>query len=304
MKLSIGIVGLPNVGKSTLFKALTKQEVKIANYPFVTIDPNVGVVGIPDERLEKVAKVIGSKEIFPAVFEFVDIAGLVKGAHQGAGLGNQFLSHIREVDAIIHLVRIFKNTEIVHFENELNPLRDFETVLEELKLKDEQSKEKENLLSKKPQLIILNGKPEEVPQDLINKIIELKFPYLILDLKDITIETALPLMEVAAQWLSDILNVFLKLLDLVVFYTANENEARSWLVKKGTKVPRAAGVVHTDFEKKFIKAEAINWQKLLEARSASSGQAAWQTAKQKGLIRLEGKDYAVEDGDVIVIRHG
>jgi small GTP-binding protein len=288
MKLSIGIVGLPNVGKSTLFKALTKQEVKIANYPFVTIDPNIGVVGIPDGRLGKIAKVIGSKEIFPAVFEFVDIAGLVRGAHQGAGLGNQFLARIREVDAIVHLVRIFKNTEIVHFENEPNPLRDFETVLEELKLKDEQSKEKENLLSKKPQLIILNGKLEEVPPDLINKINELKFPNLILDLKDIT---------VPAQWLSDILNAFLKLLDLVVFYTANENEARSWLVKKGTKAPQAAGVVHTDFEKKFIKAEAINWQKLLEGGS-------WTQTKQKGWLRLEGKDYVVQDGDVMVIRHG
>lgn len=303
MKLSIGIVGLPNVGKSTLFKALTKQEVKIANYPFVTIEPNVGVVPIPDERLEKIAKVINSKEIFPAVFEFVDIAGLVKGAHAGAGLGNQFLAHIREVDAIIHLVRIFKNTEIIHFEMEHSSVRDFETVLEELRLKDEQSilrqrsgqEEKENFLSKKPQLVLLNGEPQEADEELLNKIREKGFPYLTLDLKN----------DIARQDLQSLTNAFLSLLDLLIFYTANENEARSWLVKKGTKAPQAAGIVHTDFEKKFIKAEVINWNQLLEAaHSTISGQGSWHNAKTKGLVRLEGKDYIVQNGDVIVIKHG
>jgi hypothetical protein len=286
MKISIGIVGLPNVGKSTLFQALTKQEVKIANYPFATINPNVGVVAIKDERLERVAKAMGSREILPAVFEFVDIAGLVKGSHQGAGLGNQFLAHIREVDAIINLIRIFRDKEIIHFEAEPDPSRDLETVLSELKLKDKQSKEQVNLLSIKPQLIILNGKPEEATSELINKIQTLDYPYLIIDLKNDLSETDF----------KNIFQEFLKLLDLIIFFTANENEARSWFVKKGTLAPQAAGVVHTDFENKFIKAEVINWQKLVESGS-------WHNAKQKGWIRLEGKDYIVQDGDVTVVKH-
>ncbi|MEE8131517.1 MAG: DUF933 domain-containing protein [Candidatus Paceibacterota bacterium] len=289
MKLSIGIVGLPNVGKSTLFKILTKQEVKITNYPFATIDPNVGVVAAPDERLKKISQVIGSKEVLPAVFEFVDIAGLVKGAHQGQGLGNQFLSHIREVDAIIHLVRVFQDKDIIHFEAEPSSVRDLETILSELKLKDEESKEEDNLLSVKSQLIILNGQQEEASKELINKIDELKFPYLILDLKSI--------IGVELQYIDQIFDAFYKLLDLITFYTANENEARSWFVKKGIKAPQAAGVVHTDFEKKFIKAEIIQEDKLLDAGS-------WNSAKQKGLMRLEGKDYVMQDGDVMIVRHG
>lgn len=287
MKLSIGIVGLPNVGKSTLFKILTKQEVKIANYPFVTIDPNVGIVPAPDERLKKIAEIFSSKEILPAVFEFVDIAGLVKGAHQGAGLGNQFLARIRECGAIIHLVRVFKNTKIIHFELEPSPVRDFETVLEELKLKDEQSQEKISLLSKKPQLILLNGEPDEASEKLLNKIRERGFPYMFINLKN----------DLNPQDFRNIFQAFLILLDLVIFYTANENEARSWFVKRGTKAPQAAGVVHTDFEKKFIKAEVIQWEKLI-------GVGSWSSAKQKGFIRLEGKDYIVQDGDVMVVKHG
>jgi small GTP-binding protein len=308
MKLSIGIVGLPNVGKSTLFKALTKQEVKIANYPFVTIDPNVGVVPMPDERLEKIAKVRGSKEILPAVLEFLDIAGLVKGAHQGAGLGNQFLAHIREVDAIIHLVRVFKDKEIIHFEvystssgqAEPDPVRDFETILEELRQKDLSSKEQVNLLSKKPQVVVLNGEPADVSEELKDKIRKKGFPHLIFDLKN----------DLSKEDFQNLFQAITNLLDLITFYTANENEARSWFVKKGTKAPQAAGVVHTDFEKKFIRAEVINWQKLLEASqsspSTSSGQQpnAWAVAKQKGWLRTEGKEYIVQDGDVIEIRHG
>lgn len=287
MKLSIGIVGLPNVGKSLLFKILTKQEVNIANYPFCTINPNVGVVPIKDERLEKAAAVMKSKEIFPAVLEFVDIAGLVKGAHQGAGLGNQFLGQIRECDAIIHLVRIFQDTEIVHFEGKVDPLADFEAVENELKMKDEQSKEKENLLSIKPQLIVLNGQENEAPKELIEKLKNLSRPYLIWNLKNDTGE----------ENLQKIFDAFKNLLDLITFFTANENEARSWFVKRGTLAPQAAGVIHTDFENKFIKAEVINWQKLLDSGS-------WNAAKQKGLIRLEGKEYIVQDGDVILIKHG
>ncbi|PIR06895.1 redox-regulated ATPase YchF [Candidatus Jorgensenbacteria bacterium CG_4_10_14_0_8_um_filter_39_13] len=294
MKLAIGIVGLPNVGKSTLFKILTKQEVPIANYPFVTIHPNVGVVAAPDERIKKIAKVIGSKEILPAVLEFVDIAGLVAGAHEGRGLGNQFLAHIREVDAILHLIRVFKDKEIIHFEGEINPLRDLETVLNELKLKDEESKEKINLLSAKPQLIVLNGEEQEAEESLLNKIKFLNYPYVLINLKE----------DLPEENLKKIFEAFYKLLDLITFFTANENEARSWFVKKGTKAPQAAGVIHTDFEKKFIKAEVINWEKLLEAAAlAGPGQGAWQRAKQKGWLRLEGKDYVVQEGDVMVIRH-
>lgn len=295
MKLSIGIVGLPNVGKSTLFKILTKQEVPIANYPFVTIHPNVGVVAAPDERIKKIAKVMGSGEILPAVLEFVDIAGLVAGAHEGRGLGNQFLAHIREVDAILHLIRVFKDKEIIHFEGEINPLRDLETVLNELKLKDEESKEKINLLSAKPQLIVLNGEEQEAEESLLNKIKFLNYPYVLINLKE----------DLPEENLKKIFEAFYKLLNLITFFTANENEARSWFVKKGTKAPQAAGVIHTDFEKKFIKAEVINWEKLLEAvASAGPGQGAWQRAKQKGWLRLEGKDYVVQEGDVMVIRHG
>ncbi len=287
MKISIGIVGLPNVGKSTLFKLLTKLKVNIANYPFVTINPNVGVVPFKDERLERVAKVMSSKEILPAVLEFHDIAGLVYGAHQGRGLGNQFLAHIREVDAIVHVVRIFKDETIVHFEGKFNALYDLKVVLQELKAKDEESKEKINLLSTKPQLVLLNGKNEEAEENLIEEIKKLGYPYLIFNLKE----------GMDNKGVKEIFETLLKLLNLITFFTANENEARSWFIKGGTKAPRAAGVVHTDFEKKFIKAEVINWKKLVEAGS-------WNAAKGKGWLRLEGKDYVVEDGDVLVIRHG
>lgn len=298
MKLSIGIVGLPNVGKSLLFKILTKQEVNIANYPFCTINPNVGVVPVKDERLEKVAKVMNSREILPAVLEFVDIAGLVKGAHQGAGLGNQFLAQIREVEAIIHLVRVFQDEEIIHFEGKVDPLADFETVENELKMKDEESKEKVNLLSFKPQLVILNGQENEVPQELIEKFKNLNRPYLIWDLKQLDVSA--PNVNIYRDRDNCIQKLFENLrdlLNLITFFTANENEARSWFIKKGIKAPQAAGVVHSDFEEKFIKAEVINWQKLVESGS-------WHNAKQKGLIRLEGKDYIVQDGDVIVVKHG
>lgn len=278
-------MGMPNVGKSTLFQALTKKRVDIANYPFTTINPNVGVVAMPDERLEQVAGVIGSKEIHPAVFEFVDIAGLVKGAHQGAGLGNQFLAHIREVDAIIHLVRVFKDENVIHFEGELDPIRDVETILEELRMKDETSKEKENLLSIKSQIIVFNGSTSS-PQ-AAEKIKSLGYPYLVVDLAE----------GISEADLKNIFHDFLKSLDLITFFTANQNEARSWFVKEGTKAPRAAGIVHTDFEEKFIKADVSNWEKLIEA-------GGWKEAKQEGWMRLEGKEYVVQDGDVVEIKHG
>ncbi len=285
MNLSIGIVGLPNVGKSTLFQLLTKKQVNTSNYPFATIDPNVGVVPIGDERLEKVARVIGSKEVLPATIEFVDIAGLVKGAHEGVGLGNQFLARIREVDAVLHLVRTFASLEVIHFEGRVDPVADFEAVLEELKLKDEESKEKENLLSLKPQLVLLNGGVEKAPPELVLKLRSLQWPYLFWDLEE----------DSTGEKLTEMFDKFKQLLDLIVFFSANETVARSWLVKAGTPVGQAAGVIHTDFERDFIRAEVVNWEKLVEAGS-------WHKAREHGWLGIEGRSYPVVDGDVIEIK--
>ena len=337
MKLSIGIVGLPNVGKSTLFKILTKQEVNIANYPFATIDPNVGIVSVPDERLEKLAKSSSSKKIFPAIIEFYDIAGLVKGANKGEGLGNKFLSHIRETNAIIHIVRCFKSAEIIHVEAEVNPLKDLEIINTELILKDLETVEKRlislgketktgekqkfkdleilkkineglnknilianfnkeiidepivrelNFLTAKPQIYLLNGEEEDVDLELKEKIKFLGADYLIINLSAVDINNINELTKKAYE-----------ILGLISFLTTGEDETRAWTIKKGMKAPQAAGEIHTDFEKKFIKAEVINWQKLLELGS-------WSGAKQKGLIRLEGKEYIIQDGDVVIIKHG
>ena len=338
MKLSIGIVGLPNVGKSTLFKALTKQEINIANYPFATIDPNIGVVAVPDERLEKLAKLSDSKKIVPAIVEFYDIAGLVKGANKGEGLGNQFLSHIREVDAIIEVVRVFESGEIIHVEQKIDPLRDLEIINTELILKDLETVDKRfskaeseaksgnkeatrlanelahikqwlekgnilnssesllsliranngiselNLLTAKPQIYLLNGKKNDVNEELKNKIQSLNADYLTVDLAN-------------AERIDELIKKAYEILGLISFFTTGEDETRAWTIKKESKAPQAAGEIHSDFEKKFIRAEVINWQKLLEAGS-------WNSAKQKGWLKLEGKDYVVQDGDVMIIRHG
>ena len=333
MKLSIGIVGLPNVGKSTLFKILTKQEVNIANYPFATIDPNVGIVVVPDERLEKLAKISNSKKIVPATVEFYDIAGLVKGAYKGEGLGNQFLSHIREVNAVVEVIRVFENSEIIHVEEKVDPIRDLEIINTELILKDLETVEKYfskvekdaksgkkeavkeldilkiardflnnnkllnqlpleqlqqlqqlSLLTAKPQIYLLNGKIEDVSEELKNKIKNLNADYLVVDLS-------------TADNLSELIKKTYDILGLISFFTTGEDETKAWTIKKGAKAPQAAGEIHSDFEKKFIRAEVINWQKLLEVKS-------WNNAKQKGWLRLEGKDYIVLDGDIMVIRHG
>lgn len=331
MKLSIGIVGLPNVGKSTLFKLLTSQDIVVANYPFATIDPNVGIVPVPDERLNELAKLSNSKKIVPAVVEFYDIAGLVKGANQGEGLGNQFLSHIRETQAIIIVLRAFKDDNIIHVENSVDPIRDMGIILTELILKDLDTVEKRlakaeseaksgskpaiqaaevlklvreallknetalrfadeeivkdlQLLTAKKQLFLINGTEEDMPESLKDEIKKIGGDYLIMDLSS---ETSLaPLIKKSYE-----------ILDLMSFLTTGEDETRAWTIKMGSKAPEAAGAIHTDFESKFIRAEVINWQKLKEAGS-------WNTAKQKGWLRLEGKEYIVEDGDVMVIRHG
>ncbi|MEK7163082.1 MAG: DUF933 domain-containing protein, partial [Patescibacteria group bacterium] len=318
-------------------KILTKQEVNIANYPFATIDPNVGIVSVPDERLEKLAKLSSSKKIIPAIIEFYDIAGLVKGANKGEGLGNKFLSHIRETNAIIHIVRCFKSAEIIHVEAEVNPLKDLEIINTELILKDLETVEKRlislgketktgekqkfkdleilkkineglnknilianfnkeiidepivrelNFLTAKPQIYLLNGEEEDVDLELKEKIKFLGADYLIINLSAVDINNINELTKKAYE-----------ILGLISFLTTGEDETRAWTIKKGMKAPQAAGEIHTDFEKKFIKAEVINWQKLLELGS-------WSGAKQKGLIRLEGKEYIIQDGDVVIIKHG
>jgi hypothetical protein len=296
MKFSIGIIGLPNVGKSTFFQFLTKLQVNIANYPFTTINPNVGVVAVPDERLEKIAQIFHSQKILPYPLEFIDIAGLVKGAHQGQGLGNQFLAQVRECDALLHLIRVFQNPEVAHLEGEIDPLRDFEIVQNELQLKDSESKEEINLLAKKPQLLLINGKGEEVPENFLEYLKSKNLPYLIIDLFLTGGSTSQTLKSICQEIEPPkIADCFIKLLNLVTFFTANENEARSWLIKQGTEIKKAAGLVHTDFEQKFIRAEVIQWDKLVAA-------GGWHQAKVKGLLRLEGREYLVQDGDVIYFK--
>ena len=325
-KLSIGIVGLPNVGKSTLFKALTKKDVNIANYPFCTIDPNIGIVTVPDERLDKLSAMSKSAKTVPAVVEFYDIAGLVKGANKGEGLGNQFLSHIREVSAIVMVLRCFENKEIIHVENSIDPIRDLEIINAELALKDLETVEKKiagkketpkdleilkkiqnklntnelitgfaadpvvknmQLLTAKKQIYLLNGDPEDITEELKNKIKTLSGEYIVANLGN---------EDGANTALSNLIKQAYHTLGLISFFTTGEMESRAWTIEAGSKAPQAAGVIHTDFEKKFIKAEVINWQKLFEAGS-------WAQAKNKGLIRLEGKEYVVQEGDVMIIKH-
>ena len=336
MNLSIGIVGLPNVGKSTLFKALTKKEVLIANYPFATIDPSVGVVAVPDERLNVLSKLSSSAKTIPAIVEFYDIAGLVKGASEGEGLGNQFLSHIRETDAITQVVRCFTDPSIIHVDEKgIDPERDIEIINTELIIKDLDtvskrinSLEKESrsgdkqkakdaeilkelkeglekgilarnvregislepvvkeiqLLTAKGQIYLLNGSESDVSDSLKEKISALKAGYVVCDLA-------------SAVDLGDLIRKAYEILGLISFFTTGEDETRAWTIRNGAKAPEAAGAIHTDFEHKFIRAEVIGADKLVEAGS-------WNGAKQKGWLRVEGKDYIVVDGDVMVIRHG
>ncbi len=331
MKLSIGIVGLPNVGKSTLFRLLTKQDIVVANYPFATIDPNVGVVSVPDDRLDQLAELGQSKKKVPAIVEFYDIAGLVKGASAGEGLGNQFLTHIRETSAVAMVLRVFGDSNVMHVEGSIDPLRDLEVIETELMLKDLEtvtkrlaSLEKEartnlpgareqhdalvkvhaaleagewltdfadeevvkslQLLSAKPRLFVINGTEEEIPAELNAAIEKRNGEKVILDLSG---EADLaPLIRGAYH-----------LLGLASFFTTGEVESRAWTIREGALAPEAAGTIHTDFEKKFIRAEVVSAKDLLEL-------GGWNKAKAKGLVRLEGKEYQVKDGDVLVIRHG
>ncbi|MDO8743362.1 MAG: redox-regulated ATPase YchF [Candidatus Azambacteria bacterium] len=335
MSLKIGIVGLPNVGKSTLFKALTREQVNIANFPFATIDPNIGIVKVPDKRLDQLAEMAKSRKIIPAAIEFVDIAGLVKGAHEGAGLGNQFLARIREVDAIIEVVRDFENPDIIHVEGNVNPSRDIETIQLELVMADLQTLNKhlstiekdvragqkyaqeEKMILEKVKTVLEAGdlaKKANLSDSEFSLVKNLHFltfkPLLfVYNVSDDTNEKRLALnLQLEAEIaemnedeakefesesrLPDLIKSAYDLLGLITYFTTGEDETRGWTIKAGWTAPQAGSAIHTDFEQKFIKAEVINWQKLLDCGS-------WANARQTGFLRTEGKDYVVEDGDVI-----
>ena len=362
--MKLGIVGLPNVGKSTLFNSLTKAGAESANYPFCTIDPNVGVVAVPDERLNLLAELYNSEKITPAVIEFVDIAGLVKGASKGEGLGNQFLSHIRETDAIVHVVRCFENTNIIHVDGSINPLRDIETInlelifsdidivdrriakvsrgarndkalakelelLEALKahLEDGQSARSfepaddeqaeffktYDLLTAKPVIYAANVCEDDLADDAVNNphvakvrefatsegsevfVVCAQIEEEISELEDDEKKMFLEDLGLAESGLDKLIKASYKLLGLISYLTAGPTETRAWTIRKGTKAPGAAGKIHSDFERGFIKAEVVYFQDLLDC-------GTYAAAKEKGLVGIEGKEYVVKDGDVILFR--
>lgn len=360
--MKLGIVGLPNVGKSTLFNAITQAGAESANYPFCTIEPNVGVVAVPDERLEKLSKIYPSEKVVPTAIEFCDIAGLVKGASTGEGLGNKFLSHIREVDAIVHVVRCFENPDIVHVDGDIDPIRDIEIINLELALSDIELLQRRlektekaakgdkglvkevnlikealetlengnsvrnlelsdeellimksfNLLSSKPIIYVANISEDDLVDDdsneYVNKVREFASKE---DAEVITISAEIEEEisqlddEEKIEFLKDLgleksgldklIQASYKLLGLVSFLTVGPMEARAWTIKQGTPAPQAAGKIHSDIERGFIRAEVISYEDLMACGNMV-------TAKEKGLVRIEGKDYIMKDGDVVLFR--
>jgi len=352
MSLAIGIVGLPNVGKSTLFQTITKKQVARENYPFCTIDPNIGVVAVPDERVDKLAELTKSKKKIYTTIEFVDIAGLVKGASKGEGLGNQFLAHIREVDAIVYVLRAFPNEEIINPQGKIDILGEKEILDTEMALKDlatiekrlnslkreSKSGDKEiikeievlervkkfledgkilvnqnwseeekkllknyQLLTMKPRIYLLNGDEKDIPLEVINEFKKNNWHFLIMNV--LTEFEAVSLSPEERKEIglpeklkfNDLIKECYKLLNLITFFTTVSNQIQAWTIKNGATVLQAAGLIHTDFQKYFVRAEVINWKTLLEAGGFSA-------AREKGLIRTEGRDYVVADGDVIEIK--
>ena len=319
MSLSVGIVGLPNVGKSTLFKALTKKAVDIQNFPFTTIDPNVGVVAVPDERLFELAKISNPKKIIPTIIEFIDIAGLVKGAAQGEGLGNKFLANIREADAIAHVVRIFTDEKITHVHNKIDPTNDIGIVETELELADLQTKERRDekknkdlpvleLLTDKKVIFILNVSEKQLidgwqPDGELLKTINGRDSVILSTPLELALSEATPEekkeyldeFNITESGLDSLIKTAYKTLDLITFFTTGEDETRAWTAKKNDLIPKAVKAIHTDFEKLFIRAEVINWETLIEI-------GGWAQAKSKGLIKTVGKDYIIQDGDVVEVK--
>ncbi len=362
--MKLGIVGLPNVGKSTLFNSLTKAGAESANYPFCTIDPNVGIVAVPDERLDVLTKMYNSAKTTPAVIEFVDIAGLVKGASKGEGLGNQFLSNIRETDAIVHVVRCFEDDDVIHVEGNVDPIRDIETINYELILADmdvlerriaktvrvarnDKSAAKEldmqnrikehlgegklaktlditdeeelawfkeyNLLTAKPVIFAANISEDEMADEgagneYVQKVreyaketdcevftVSAKMEEEISELDDDEKKEFLADMGLSESGLDKLIKASYRLLGLISYLTAGETESRAWTITKGMKAPQAAGKIHSDFERGFIKAEVVSYTDLIQS-------GTMQAAKEKGLVRQEGKEYVVQDGDVILFK--